>query len=55
MLNQIINLTFVKVARRRVGDRVVAVVFFGGAGIAMIAWLAVIAWAGWLLIASIFF
>lgn len=54
MLNQITNRTFVKAARRRAGERVVAFVYFAAAGIAMVAWIAVIAWVGWHLIASLF-
>jgi hypothetical protein len=54
MLNNITHLTFVKAGWHQAGDHVVAFAFFGAAGIAMVAWIAAIAWASWHLIAWIF-
>jgi len=53
MLSNITHLTFVKAGWHQAGDRVVAIAFFGAAGIAMVAWIAAIAWASWHLIAWI--
>ena len=55
MLIKITDLTFVKSGRHRLGDHVIAFAFFGAAGIAMVAWIAGMAWACWHLIAWILF
>jgi hypothetical protein len=54
MLGNITHLTFVKAGWHQAGDRVVAVAFFGAAAIAMVMWIAAIAWASWHLIVWIF-
>ena len=47
MLDRTTRPTSVKDAPRQFGDTVVAIAFFGVAGVAMAAWMAAIVWVIW--------
>ena len=55
MLDRTNQGTIFSVDRREAGGYIIALAFFGAAGIAMIAWIAAIAWVSWRLVEWMFF